>query len=342
MFWLFLFKKSETFDCFVAFKNMVENQTGLTIKRFRSDNGTEFVNKRFTGLFARRGIVHESSIDYTPQQNAVAERVNRTIIEKTRCMLVDADLPKQYWAETASTAIYLRNRCPTKALRGSIPEEVWSGKKSKVDLSKLRIFGCQAYAHVPDEKRKKLDKSRLLLFVGYCEHSKGYRLIDPKNPQKLIKSRDVIFNETKKGIHVDPVLDEFVFGEASQSMEVNVQSAENDPFNSSDVNQSNDDSQLRSSEVGNELNMSRQTESDESGFDSCDSDNGLTSSSPAVANKVPRDSGRPQRQIKLQLKFNDYHVYFNDFLWMIVRCLMNPLVTRRLCLVLIAIIGEKL
>jgi len=109
-------------------------------------------------------------------------------------MLEEAGLGKRYWGEAVSIAIYLKNRSPTSALNNKIPEEIWPGKR--IDLSHLRVFGSKAYAHIRDVKRNKLDaKSKALIMVGYCEYRKGYLLVDPQNPGKIIKSRDVIFFE---------------------------------------------------------------------------------------------------------------------------------------------------
>lgn len=191
----FLKKKSEAFYYFKIFKALVENQTNMSIKCLRTDNGMEYMNKEFTSFLNNCGIRHETTVPYTPQQNGVAERANRTIVEKVRCMLNDAGLSKAFWAEAVQTAVYLKNRAPTRAVMEFTPEEKWSG--NKMDLSHLRIFGCKAYTYIPSELRKKLDyKSKKLILLGYCEESKGYRLVDPNEPTKIIKSRDVIFDES--------------------------------------------------------------------------------------------------------------------------------------------------
>ena len=81
-----------------------------------------------------------------PQQNSVTERLNQTLVEMARSMLLDSKLPKKFWGEAISTAVYLKNRTPVKALNKT-PFEVWHGKKPKVNH--LRVFGSDAYAHVP-------------------------------------------------------------------------------------------------------------------------------------------------------------------------------------------------
>lgn len=191
----FLKSKVEVFEQFLLFKALVENQTGKKIKVFRSDNGTEYVNANFQKFLKENGIVHHTTIPYSPAQNGVSERANRTIMEKARCMLQDAGLEKRYWAEAVQTAVHIKNRSPTKAVRGATPEEIWTG--SKVDVSHFRIFGCVAYALV--QCRKKLDsKSKPYIFTGYCEESKGFRLLDPFCPTgKCVKARDVTFFEDK-------------------------------------------------------------------------------------------------------------------------------------------------
>ncbi|KAG7310616.1 hypothetical protein JYU34_003408 [Plutella xylostella] len=115
-------------------------------------------------------------------------------MEKTRCMLQEAGLEQKYWAEAVNTAVYLKNRSPTMSVKGYTPEEKWTGKR--VSVSYLRIFGCVAYAQ--KHLKKKLDpKAKRYIFVGYCESTKGYRLINPENPGELIKARDVTFIESQ-------------------------------------------------------------------------------------------------------------------------------------------------
>lgn len=192
----FLKSKDEAFSKFCEFKSFVEKQTGEEIKKFRSDNGTEFCNQHFEKLFKSCGIERQTSTPYTPQQNGLAERTIRTLTERARCMLQDTDLPKKFWAEAMGTATYLKNRSVSRVLDGKTPYEIWTG--SKPNLSHLRIFGSRAMAHVPDEKRKKFDpKSKELIFVGYCDGTKGYRLYDP-DTNRAINTRDVIFLESTR------------------------------------------------------------------------------------------------------------------------------------------------
>ncbi len=104
----------------------------------------------------------------------------------------------EFWGEAVNTTVYIKNRCPTKALHSKTPQEVWSGRKP--DVSHLRVFGCKALAHVLDEKRTKFEsKSMPCVFLGYYEGTKAYPLMCVKT-KRIIKSRDVVFIEGSKEI----------------------------------------------------------------------------------------------------------------------------------------------
>lgn len=237
--------KSEVMSHFVNFKRLVEKQVGLPIKILRSDGGGEYCNDSFSKFLQQHGIIHQKSIPYCQSQNGVSERLNRTLMEKARCMLQGAGLCGRYWGEAVMTAIYLKNRSPTAALSGRTPEEVWTG--SKPDLSHLHVFGCIAYSLVPEQKRRKLDpKSKRFLFVGYSETSKGYRLLDPSAPKNVVLSRNVVFIENKFHNNfndIDNNDNDFIYFELTNTMD-NLNSKNIDTPNSSN----NDSNLLNSSE----------------------------------------------------------------------------------------------
>lgn len=191
----FLKQKSELLSCFEVFKSLVENQTGRKIKVLRSDNGGEYTGKAMVDFLKRAGIRHQLTAPYTPEQNGVAERANRTIVEKARCLLHSANLKKPFWAEAVNTAVYLKNRSPTIAVSDKTPEEAWSGEKPTV--SHLRVFGSTVYIHVPSARRRKLDsKTRKCIFLGYEENSKAYRCFDERKKEVVI-SRNAVFTENE-------------------------------------------------------------------------------------------------------------------------------------------------
>lgn len=185
-------KKSEVFDRFKEFKAEAENQTGERIKAIRSDNGREFKNRSFDELCREAGIIHQTTVAYNPQQNGVAERYNRTILERVRCMLLDAKLDKSFWAEAAMTTVYLLNRIP-KGRNTKSPNEKWYERPMK--LRDLKIFGERAFVYVPKESRNKLEaKSEECIFVGYAPS--GYRLYNNEK-KKIVIARDVVFVDDK-------------------------------------------------------------------------------------------------------------------------------------------------
>ena len=152
--WIYILQhKSEVFDCFLQWKALAEKSSGRKLKAIRTDNGGEFTSAKFVDYLKSEGIRHERTVPKTPQQIGVAEWMNRTLIET---MLTHAQIPHSFWAEALTTAVYLRNRTPTKAVMDMTPYEAWTGKKPKV--SYLRVFGCDAYAHVPKDERGKLIK----------------------------------------------------------------------------------------------------------------------------------------------------------------------------------------
>lgn len=190
----FLRNKSDAFDAFVDIKVKLERQTGKPVKKIRSDNGGEFVNRHFGELCRREGIDHQLSVPYTPQQNGVVERANRTVVEKTRCMLADCNLNNKFWAEAVNTAVYLYNRLPSSAIDWNIPEERWTGMPQS--YKDLRVFGCAAYAYAKTAKLKKLDpRSVKCVFLGYCSDRKAFRLYSLET-RRLVISRDVTFDES--------------------------------------------------------------------------------------------------------------------------------------------------
>ena len=161
----------------------------------RTDNGGEFCKKEFEKFCKKCGIARQKTTPYTPQQNGVAERMKRTLMEKARSMLSGTGLGQEFWAEAMETTCYLVNRSPSSALEDKTPHEVWTGKKPS--LSHLRVFGCDAYVHVPKEKRTKLDnKSERCIFIGYKDGLKGYKLWNPET-RKVVYRRDVVFREVK-------------------------------------------------------------------------------------------------------------------------------------------------
>lgn len=167
--------KTEAADCIKEYVKWTETQFNRKPKVIRSDGGGEFINNDLRLFYKQQGIKSQFTTPYSPQQNGIAERKNRALSEMATCMLIDAGLEKKFWGEAILTSTYLQNRLPSRSLQKT-PFELWWGRKP--DLGHIRIFGSEAFVHVPDSKRGKLDsKARKLKFVGYCMDQKGYRFL---------------------------------------------------------------------------------------------------------------------------------------------------------------------
>jgi hypothetical protein len=172
---------------------LVENETRKRLKCLRSENGAEYCSKEFDDYCSYHGIHREKKVTRTPQENGVSERMNRTIMEHARSMRLHAGLPLQFWVDVIDTIVYLINTRSSSYLDGGIPEEAWTGKKVK--FSFMKTFSCEEFVHTNKKNRTKIEaKSKKCTFIGYDVNDFGYRLWDYEN-QKIIRSRDVIFNE---------------------------------------------------------------------------------------------------------------------------------------------------
>ncbi|GJW07711.1 retrotransposon protein, putative, ty1-copia subclass [Tanacetum coccineum] len=193
-FWVhFLRHNNEAFNKFKEWKQLVENQTGRKLKKLRTDNGLEFCNQEFNNLCKESGIARHLTVAGTPQRMSLAERMNMTLLNKVRCLLIQSGLPYSFWAEATVTATYLINRSPSTTLEKKTPMDLWSGHP--VNYEMLRIFGCIAYSNVNQGKLK--PRAIKCIIMGYPEGVKGYRLwrLDDVKP-KIIISRDVVFNDS--------------------------------------------------------------------------------------------------------------------------------------------------
>lgn len=198
----FLDRKDEAGQKIANFIRQAEVQTGCHVKRIRTDNGGEFLGAQLERFLADRGIIHEKTVPYSPAQNGVAERTNRTLVETARTMLTDSKLPEEFWAEAMHTAAYVRNRCSKKIINQKVPEELYTKRHQSVKY--FKTFGCLAYLFIPAGQRTKLDqRSKPAIFLGYCTDRKGYRFYDPQT-DRITVSRDVTFLETKRGAMLLP------------------------------------------------------------------------------------------------------------------------------------------
>ena len=172
---------------------LLENLGNQRVRSIRTDRGGEYLNANLAEFLHSKGIQHQTTAPYTPEQNGAAERLNRTLVERVRAMLLDANLPHKLWAEAMVTANYIRNRSPTTS-KARTPWEHFFNEKP--DVAHLRVFGSAAHVHVNKHQRRKLDAvSARGTFVGYEPNSKAYRVY-MEETSKIVISRDVIFDET--------------------------------------------------------------------------------------------------------------------------------------------------
>ncbi|GJS77978.1 putative ribonuclease H-like domain-containing protein [Tanacetum coccineum] len=175
----FLATKDETSGILKSFITGVENLIDQRVKVIRCDNGTEFKNKEMNQFCERKGIKREFSVARTPQQNGVAERKNRTLIEAARTMLADSKLPTTFWAEAVNTACYVQNRVLVTKPHNKTPYELFLGRKPALGF--MRPFGCPVTILNTIDHLGKFDgKADEGFFVGYSINSKAFRVFNSR------------------------------------------------------------------------------------------------------------------------------------------------------------------
>ena len=200
----FLRQRSEFLDQFVAHHHEIENQQNRPLVMFVSDNGGEYVSDAMKKYCKDHGVQRGTTVPHTPEQNGIAEVRFRILLGKARTLLIDADLPKQFWKEAVATVVYIQNRLPSRATKVT-PHELWFG--SVPDVSVLRVFGSLCYVHLPRNlgdtraagttKRQKLDYRAVRgVFLGYANQQKGWVVMDCESGS-LITSIHVTFDETE-------------------------------------------------------------------------------------------------------------------------------------------------
>ncbi|GKA06123.1 putative ribonuclease H-like domain-containing protein [Tanacetum coccineum] len=194
--WVFFLRtKDETSEILKNFIKEVENLVDKKVKIIRSDNGTEFKNKVMDEFCREKGIKREYSVARTPQQNGVAERKNRTLIEAARTMLADSKLPTTFWAEAVSTACYVQNRVLIVKPHNKTPYELFRGIKPAIGF--MKPFGCHVTILNTLDKLGKFDgKSDEGFFVGYSLSSKAFRVYNIRT-RKVQENLHIGFLENK-------------------------------------------------------------------------------------------------------------------------------------------------
>ncbi|KAL0299968.1 UNVERIFIED_CONTAM: Secreted RxLR effector protein [Sesamum angustifolium] len=202
MYLYLIFDKSEAFDAFKAYKVEVEKQLEKSIKIVRSDRGGEYYGRYtekgqnpgpFAAFLKEEGIIAQYTMPGTPQQNGVAERRNRTLMDMVRSMMSHTNLSLELWSEALKTAVYILNRVPSKVVPKT-PFELWKGWKPS--LGHLHIWGCPVEVRIYNPNIRKLDPRTISgYFIGYAENSKGYRFYCPSHIPRIVEARNAKFLE---------------------------------------------------------------------------------------------------------------------------------------------------
>ncbi|GJV09373.1 putative ribonuclease H-like domain-containing protein [Tanacetum coccineum] len=197
--WVFFLRtKDETSGILKDFIRQIENQLNQKVKTIRCDNGTEFKNRDFIEFCGSKGIKREYSNARTPQQNGVAERKNRTLIEAARTMLADSFLPNTFWAEAVSTACYVLNRVLVTKPQNKTPYELITGKIPII--SYIRPFGCHVTILNTIDHLGKFDgKSDEGFLVGYSLNSKAFRVYNLET-KRVEENLHITFLENKPNV----------------------------------------------------------------------------------------------------------------------------------------------
>ncbi|GJR21441.1 putative ribonuclease H-like domain-containing protein [Tanacetum coccineum] len=194
----FLGTKDETYGILKDFITFIENQITQKVKAIRCDNGTEFKNSKLIELCRSKGIRRDYSNARTPQQNGVAERKNRTLIEAARTMLADSKLPTMFWTEAVSTACYVLNRVLVTKPHNKTPYELVSGKVP--NIRHLKPFGCLVtILNTSDHLGKFEGKADEGFIVGYAAHSKAYRVYNLSS-KKIEETLNLRYLEDKPNV----------------------------------------------------------------------------------------------------------------------------------------------
>ena len=236
--WIYFMRnRGELLDRLKGFLTEFRFETGRDIKAMRSDN--EYLTKDIEKFMIDNNIFQQTTSPYSPHQNGIAERMNRTIKEMSRTCLTHASLPMTFWEEATRTSVYIRNRCITKALKDNkTPFEKLHNIKP--DLSKLKTFGCRVFVTLPTGMRsKQMSRAKEGIFVGYELEKGAYRIVRI-DTRKLTISRCVTFDEEILGFDSRPHMLQ-VPEPINPSVKDNFMECPENPMNDNNITESNDE-----------------------------------------------------------------------------------------------------
>lgn len=196
----FIATKDQVLSKFRHLVTLLENSTGKCIQALRSDNGGEYTSAAFHEYCLSKGIAREFAPPYTPQRNGIAERRNRSLLDITRCLLMEKALPGHLWGEAVKAAGDLLNLRSTKRHPDKTPEELFTGKKPSV--SHLKVFGSPVFVRTTKPSLSKLDpRSEKCILLSFDASAKAYRCYRP-SARRVFISRDIFVDETSSSDQV--------------------------------------------------------------------------------------------------------------------------------------------
>jgi Reverse transcriptase (RNA-dependent DNA polymerase)/gag-polypeptide of LTR copia-type/Integrase core domain/GAG-pre-integrase domain len=236
--------KDEAYKSFIEFKELEENKNSNNkrIKILSTDNGKEYINYKFKEYLINHGITHQLSPAYSPESNGIIERINRTLINKVRCLLFNANLPNYFWGEALLVATYLYNRSPHNKLNYKTPYEAKYNKKP--NITNIRTFGSIIYYKNKGNNIKKLDiRANKGILIGYNENI--YKIWD------IIKKK-VIWSKDIKIIENQFINNNLDILETNKDIELDVNNYNN--YINNNINNNNDINNNINNDINNNIN----------------------------------------------------------------------------------------
>src|SRR4051812_26798745 len=215
----FLDDKSKVLDIFTSFAKRAQVEYDSKLKHIQSDNGTEFKNTHIEDFLDDYGMTHEFLAAYTPQQNGVVERKNRTLIEMARTMLDEYKTPIRFWDEAINTACHIINKVYLHKFLKKTSHELITGNKT--NISYLRVFGAPCYIRDMNHSSKFAPKAHEGFLLGYGSNSHTYKVYN-SHLGKVVETVNVRFDETNvsQREHLPLNLDETLLDEVIRSMAI--------------------------------------------------------------------------------------------------------------------------
>lgn len=307
--WIYCMKfKSEAIDKMIEYYNYINIQTGYKIQRTRADNAGEYKSHKWLEFVKQKGIKMEYTAPYTPAQNGISERLNRTIIERTIAVMKNRNIPIFLWPEIMKSIVYIKNRTYSSVIKMT-PYEALIGRRP--DISNIRILGSLAYKLIPKNQHKKLDSHmEKCIIIGF--ESSNYKIYIPSR-RLITTARDITINENNEFIDKASNQKEYDLSNLMEFDNIDILIPRKEPIIqipdlTADNSATNQNQQL-TDDLANQGNFSNQeSENNESNNESNDdlnidsdnesnNDSNIDSTLPSITVEMPRRSNRSNKGV---------------------------------------------